>query len=198
MTATTVGRVGSWGGWLVVASLVVGASLAAAEPASASCAAPTSAVRPTTVPANGWVTVTGEGWMSDCPDTGGPLPDPVDVTVEFSQGDRTDTIATVTPDAGYAIDATISLPVWATPGSASVVVAGDATPIRVTAAVDGLVPPAGTLGARPAQQHAERGTSVLYLAVLAALVVLAAYPWWRQRRRRREGPGTVLDEHAAE
>lgn len=177
--------------------VVAGATAVLAAPASASCVAPSAQVKPTTVPANGWVTVTGEGWMSDCPDTGGPLPDPLDVTVEFAQGDRTETVATLTADAGYALDATVALPTWATEGPAHVVVGGDTTAIDVTAAVSGLTPPAGTLGVAPAQERAERRTSVLFLVVLAAIVVMAAFPWWRQRRRRRGDNGTVLDEHAA-
>lgn len=170
-------------GAALLASL--GLVLVSASAASASCVAPSAHVSPRTVPANGWVTVTGTGWMSDCPDTGGPLPSPAAVDVQFVQGDRTETIATVTADAGYALEATVALPDWAAAGPAAVVVGDDATHVNVTAAVDGIVPPDGTLGVPADRERPSGRASLTSLVLLALLAGVAVYPWIRFRRRQR-------------
>ena len=71
--------------------------------------------------------VHGEGFTTDCYDTGQPgLPPPQrDLPIDFRQGERTWRLATVDADRQGTVDAELEVPDGAEPGSATVVVRTD-------------------------------------------------------------------------
>ena len=109
---------------LLAALAAVGGLVSLADPAAAVCLGPTIKLDREVVAPKAEVAVVGEGFGTDCNDTGRPGPslgEPArDITLRFRQGERTVVLATVDADDDYNFRKTVKIPRTAMPGPAAI------------------------------------------------------------------------------
>jgi hypothetical protein len=119
--------------------------------AAADCGGPTLTVRPSSAAPGATVTVTGDGFITECNDVNPPPgphgiggPPATDIELSFTDTGFTRTVlATVDADGGYGIQVDVVVPAGAAPGTGTVqatyqgIFSGVAAELTVT---DGVIP----------------------------------------------------------
>lgn len=104
--------------------VVLAQGLLAPEPAGASCAGPRVTISSGTVQPGGMVLVVGEGFGTDCNDTGGPGPPlgapAAGIAVGFAQDGRTTTLGRVDAGDDYRVSLWMRIPETAHAGPAEI------------------------------------------------------------------------------
>ena len=110
----------------ISAAAVFAAPLASDHPAAASCVGPTVKVKPSKVARGGVLTITGQFFGDNCPDTGsvppgvGPLGNPLTgLAIVIDQGDNEFVLATGSADAKYEFRVEVVVPAGLEPGEAT-------------------------------------------------------------------------------
>jgi hypothetical protein len=176
--------------------VLAGLAVSTAGPAGASCAGPRISVSTGVVAPSGTVLIEGDGFGTDCNDTGGdgpPLGDPQKkIPVTFQQGEAPTQLGAVDADSEYQVRLSVRIPESALTGNATIAL-GDSPVVivvqgpPVTAPELTAGPPVSALSTPGPVDLGDSPIGTVVIALIAAAAgALGAVLVGRVRNRHRE------------